>query len=65
MNPPRCPEVKFLSIRNLLEDFDSCNAEAIVEIVLKVLEGSDMDVSELSGFKPWMVHVSCQVRTMV
>jgi len=49
VNPSGCPEVKFLAIRNLLEEFDSCNAEAIVETVLKVLEENDLDVSELSG----------------
>lgn len=44
-----CPEVQFLAIRNLLDEFDLCNAEAIVETVLKVFEESDLDVSELSG----------------
>lgn len=49
VNPSGCPEVKFLAIRNLLEEFDSCNAEAIVETVLKVLEENDLKVSELVG----------------
>ena len=49
MNSSGCPEVKFLAIRNLLDEFDSYNAEAIVDTVLQVLEKSDLPVSQLSG----------------
>ena len=41
-NSSGCPDIKFLAIRNLLDEFDSCHAEAIVDIVLKVLEKKDL-----------------------
>ena len=40
VNSSGCPEVNVLAIRNLLDEFDSCNAEAIVDTVLKVLSHS-------------------------
>ena len=39
----------FLSSQNVLEDFSSCNSEAITELVKKELSASGLDISELMG----------------
>ena len=39
----------FLSSQNVLEDFSSCNSEAITELVKKELSASDLDISKLMG----------------
>ena len=39
----------FLSSQNVLEDFSSCNSEAIPELVKKELSTSGLDISKLMG----------------
>ena len=39
----------FLSSQNVLEDFSSCNSEAITELVKKELTASGLDISKLMG----------------
>ena len=39
----------FLSSQNVLEDFASCNSEAITELVKKDLAACNLDISRLMG----------------
>ena len=43
-------DVKFLSIHNLLEDFDSANADAIFSTIKDVLKSHGIDIRNCTGF---------------
>lgn len=42
-------EVNFLAVNDVLEEFDSANAFAIKNMIIKQIDDSNLDVSKLSG----------------